>query len=179
MTRRHAVARNRRGFSLVEVTVSTCLVVILTTLLSNAWSWLGRPLVQSTARCRIAQEADLALACLSRDLGGCLPEGSTGQQGANQFVGWTWPGNVELMLCFDSNTAPNALPEWAAPDTVVVYQLVNGALVRSNLANGVEYVAARNVDSFFVEGVGADLQITLTFAYRGITTTYTMIAKSP
>ncbi len=179
MNRQRKLDHSRRGFSLVEVSVSTFLVVLLTTLLSNAWIWLGRPLVQSAGRCRIAQEADLALACLSRDLGGCLPEGTTGLQGANQFVGWTCPGGVELMLCFDSSTAPNGLPDWAGPDTVVVYQLANGALVRSNLSTGVDYVAAQNVDSLSVATVGTDMEITLTFAYRGSTAAYTMIAKSP
>ncbi len=97
---------------MVEVSISTGLVVMLSMLLSNAWIALGRPLLQTAGRCRIAQEADLAIACLTLDLGGCLPEGGGGVKLASQFVGWSYPGNTELMLCFDSGTDPNGVADW-------------------------------------------------------------------
>jgi hypothetical protein len=179
MNKIHCRRRHRRAFSMVEVTISTGLVVMLSMLLSNAWIGLGRPLLQNAARCHIAQEADLALACLSLDLGGCLPEGTAGVKLANQFVGWTYPDNAELMLCFDSATDPNSVADWGLPDTVVVYAVVGNTLVRSNQATGVEYVAAQNVSGLTVEDQSGDLRILLSFSYRGISQTYTMIAKRP
>jgi len=164
---------------LIEVTISTTLVVMLSMLLSNAWTGLGRPLLKNAARCRIAQEADLALACLARDLGGTLPEGASGGKPSSQFVGWTHPGGNDLLLCFDSKSTPNGVADWAAPDTVIFYSVVANALVRSNELTGTDYVAAQNLESLNIQDLGGDLQITLAFAYRGVSLTYTLVAKKP
>lgn len=179
MIARTARRRSRRGLSLVEVSVSTGLVVLLSMLVSNAWIGLGRPLLRTAERCRIAQEADLALASLARDLGGALPEGSSGGKAAGQFVGWLHPAGAALLLCFDSPTSPNGSPDWGLPDTVVSYEVIGTSLVRTNQATGVEFVAAENVESLIVQDAGTDFQITLTFEYRGTQQSYNLIAKKP
>jgi hypothetical protein len=116
---------------------------------------------------------------LASDLGGCLPEGSTGVKQASQFVGWSAPTESAFWLCFDSATTPNGLADWAAPDQVVVYQVSNGALLRWNQMTGDEIVVAQNVASLDVQGAGTTLELTLSLAHQGVTQTYTLIAEQP
>lgn len=173
---------SRRGFSLVEVTVSSGLLVLLSVQIANTWVGLGRPLLETIYRCRIAEEAHMALSCLARDLGGCLPgdEGASGRKNQNLLVGRTQPGGSELWLCFDGSSSPNGSADWLAPDTVISYALVDNALVRTNQADGTEYVVARHVEGFQVSDVGGgEVTIDLTFACRGTTQSYTLVAKDP
>ena len=108
-----------------------------------------------------------------------MPEEGAGGKTSGLFVGWAHPGGVELLICFDSNTAPNGLADWVPPDVVVEYLLFNNSLVCINQATGDEYVAAQNVSGLDVQDLGGELQITLTFAYRGVFQTYTLLAKTP
>src|SRR5262245_60568788 len=106
----------RRGFSFVEVTIVSGLMAVLAVLLANAWYGLGHPLVETVIRARLAQEANLALNALSRDLGGSLSDAdaSTGSKTLYQFVGRMQPGGSQLWLCFDGGTSPNGLADWAS-----------------------------------------------------------------
>src|SRR5262249_37388091 len=109
----------RGGFTLVEALVVSGLLVVLAYLLGQTWSGLGRPTADLAAWGRVAQEARLASAALSRDLGGSLDsaEGRTGQKELGKFVGRMQPGGTELWLCFDGSSTPNGVADWAAPDT--------------------------------------------------------------
>jgi prepilin-type N-terminal cleavage/methylation domain-containing protein len=171
----------RRGFSLVEVSVVSGLLVALAMLLADAWSAFGSPLVETAFRCRLDQEAHMALASLARDLGGSLGDttGRTGSKLASQFVGWTEPGGSQLWLCFDSPTNPNGLADWAAPDTVVSYQIDGNSLTRWNQLTGTTFVVAGNVTQLQAQDLGGSVEIWLTFQYRDISQTYTLIANSP
>jgi prepilin-type N-terminal cleavage/methylation domain-containing protein len=171
--------RSRRGFSLIEISVATTLVVMLAMLLSAAWTMLGKPMIQTVALCTIAQEADIALTYLSSDLGGCPPTGPAGDKKSSQFVAWSVPNDNELLLCFDSPTDPNGLAEWAAPDHIIGYQLLNNALVRYDDATGESTVIAQDVQSMNVEIVDDVLQLTLTFKRRDVTQTYNLVAGKP
>jgi type II secretory pathway component PulJ len=179
MTRRLRSRAARRGFSLVEISVATGLLVMLSILLSNIWLLMGRPMLQTIYLCRIAQEADVALAYLSTDLGACPPDSATGTKLAGQFVGWVAPSETEFMLCFDSSSDPNGLPEWNTPDQVIGYSLVDGTLVRYNASTGDESAVARDVQAFDVQIDGDTLELTITFAHRGVSRTYSLIAGKP
>lgn len=173
--------RHRRGFSLIEVSISSGLLVFLSLLLATTWTGLGRPLLQTMYRSRIAEESHMALACLARDLGGCQP-GSDGVVGAKTdraLVGRTQPGGAELWLCFDGGATPNGTADWLAPDVVITYAVVDGALVRTDQSTGSEYVVANNVESMALTDLGGELEIVLTMTCRGTTQTYTLIAKNP
>ena len=173
--------RHRRGFSLIEVSVTSGLLVLLSMLIGNAWIGLGRPLLNTAHRCRVAEESTLALACLARDLGGCLPgdEGVVGAKSTYTLVGRTQPGGTELWLCFDGGNSPNGVADWVAPDVVISYSVVDHALVRSNQAAGTDFVVARNVDSLALADLGGEVEITLAFTYRAVSQTYTLVAKDP
>lgn len=178
MSRTHP---HRFGFSIIEVSVASVLMVLLSLLISSAWIGLGRPLLETTYRCRIAQEASLAVTSLARDLGGCLPDnsGSTGTKQHYRLVGRTQPSGTELWLCFDGGTTPNGQADWSSPDIVVVYQAVDDALVRTVSNSGAEFIVARNVGGLSLNDSGGELEIELIFNYRDLTQTYTLVAKNP
>jgi prepilin-type N-terminal cleavage/methylation domain-containing protein len=170
-----------RGFTLIEVSIVSILMAMLALLLAETWSGLGRPLVETAARSRLTQEANLALAALARDLGGCLSDnaGRAGRKSVYAFVGRMQPGGTQLWLCFDGGANPNGTADWAAPDTVISYEVDNARLVRLNQTAGTSFVVAQNVGSFLVENLGSECQITVTFVYRNYSQTYQLIAQDP
>jgi prepilin-type N-terminal cleavage/methylation domain-containing protein len=170
-----------RGFTFVEVSIVSILMAMLAMLLAETWSGLGRPLVEMAARSRLAQEANLAMTSLSRDLGGSLSngEGRLGRKSLYACVGRLQPGGSQLWLCFDGGAAPNGMADWTAPDTVIAYDLEGSALVRRDQTAGTSFVVAQNVSSLIVEDLGGACQITLTFVYRNISQSYQMIAQDP
>src|SRR5207237_1151100 len=103
MSRRSTKPKVRGGFTLVEALVVSGLMALLAYLLGQTWSGLGRPTADLAARGRIAHEARLASAALSRDLGGSLDSaaGRTAQKALGKFVGRMQPNGSALWLCFD------------------------------------------------------------------------------
>ena len=64
--RRHG---RRRGFTIVEMVVTGFLMALVGILLGNAWAAFARPAIATVARCRVAQEANLAAEALAFDAG--------------------------------------------------------------------------------------------------------------
>lgn len=174
------------GFTLIEIMLVGGLMSLLVLLISGAWRGLGRSSSDAATRCRIAQEARLAAASLTRDFSGSLPEQVTGQRDGGRLVGRMIVAGPELRLCFDGEPLDGE-PGWGAPDTVVVYQLDTEItygqswkrLVRWNQATGSEFTVATNVDAMALTDLGDGVKIDLTFTYRDITRTYTIVAKDP
>ncbi|MBU4273151.1 MAG: type II secretion system GspH family protein [Planctomycetes bacterium] len=130
MDRRLTIAASPRrpGFTLVEVMLVSGLMAFLAILLSSAWSGIGRSAVDVTARSQLLQELDLAVASLSRDLGGSLPipsslSGDYGGIDVGALVGCR-PNDLsdQLELCYDAGPDPNGRPDWQS-DTIVRYYL--------------------------------------------------------
>lgn len=171
----------RRGFSIIEVSVTSFLLVLLSMLISSAWHSLGRPLLDTTYRCRVAQEASLAQACLARDFGGSLVDGDAklGKKSTNRLVGRTQPAGNELWLCYDGGATPNGVADWLSPDTVVSYRVVDNTLIRYNALSGNEFIVAKYVDSLTATDHADEVEIRLTFAYHGISQSYLLVAKDP
>jgi type II secretory pathway component PulJ len=171
----------RFGFTVVEVTIVSGFLAVFAVLLAQAWTGLGRPLVSTAARCRVAQEADAAVACLERDLCGYLADnsGRLGKKVLYRFVGRMQPQNSQLWLCFDGGNNPNGVADWGAPDTVIVYQVVGGNLLRTDQTSGTSHTVARYVQQMQAYDLGGSVQIVLTISYRGITQNYNLIAKDP
>jgi prepilin-type N-terminal cleavage/methylation domain-containing protein len=170
-----------RGFTLVEVSIVSMLMAMLAMLLAETWRGFGRPMMDTAARSRLAEEANLALASLARDLGGSLSDsaGRLGRKSDSAYVGRMQPGGVQLWICFDGGTTPNGAADWAAPDTVISYEVDGTSLVRLNQTAGTSFVVARNVAAFAVQDLGSECQITLTFAYRNYSQSYQLIAQNP
>jgi prepilin-type N-terminal cleavage/methylation domain-containing protein len=176
--RRTTIPERRRGFTLVEIMITSLLMSVLAMFVASAWRGLGRPTFAAVTRARIAQEANLALESLNRDLSGYLPGDETGDKPSGQLVGRLAVGGNQLMLCFDR--APlNDTADWAAPDTVISYQLQGDQLVRNNHRDGTNFTVAENLHQMqvteFIDGVKLDL----TFRYRDITKTFTIISQDP
>jgi prepilin-type N-terminal cleavage/methylation domain-containing protein len=171
----------RGGFTLVEVTVVSGLMAVLALLLSAVWAAFGRPATDVIARCRVAREVSLAVNSLARDLGGSLAgaQGRLGRVTDYPFVGWVLPGNLQLWLCFDGGAEPNGVADWAPPDSVIVYMVEGDALVRWDQTANTSFTVARHVESMQLSIQGDDLQIQLTFSYRNISRTCTLLARAP
>ena len=86
-------------------------------------------------------------------------------------------GTSELRLCYDGGANPNGIADWASPDTVVVYTLDGDDLIREDEKLNTTVTVARHVEQLIVRPQGTDLEVGLTFNYRGVHRTYTFIAK--
>lgn len=161
---------------MIEVAVAGALMSLLVILISGAWRGLGRSSTDATARSRVVQEANLAVAALARDFSGSLPERPTGTKQDGRFVGWLAASGPELRLYYDGE-----------PDTEIVYYLDTETtygntwkrLVRWNTETGCEFTVATNVDAMELVDLGDGVQIDLTLTYRDVTRTYTFVAKGP
>ena len=158
--------------------VVTLMLTLLALLLGQLWSGLGQPTTN--------------LAAYRRHPGGAAgrsgpdtrpwrqfgnQEGRLGPKNLYAFVGRLQPGGTQLWLCFDGGSSPNGVADWAAPDTVIVYQLQGGSLVRWDQSSGTTYTVARYLTGFAVQGLGDRVSLALTFTYRDVTRTYTFIAR--
>ncbi|MHC4398922.1 MAG: hypothetical protein ACYTG0_04505 [Planctomycetota bacterium] len=172
-----ACGGRRGGFTVVEVMLVSVLMGFLAVLVSSAWSGLGRSAADAGRRCRVVQEANLAAAALARDLGGVLPGEATGPKEHGRLVGRQAVAGPELQLCFDGND--DGQPDWAAPDTVVAYRVVADRLIRENVQTGSVFTVADHVDQLQLTELGDRINVALTFSFRDITRTYTIVAKDP
>lgn len=144
----------RRGFSVVELALSGCLMVVLGVILGRAWLAFGRPAIASMARARLAQEANLAAEALSRDVGML----------AAQAGDWRYanavPAGGSLAMTVDDGTGPRE----------VAYALIDGKLVRTD-PDGPRAVASLVADFQSYRALGPDgrapgVQVDLTLSHR-------------
>jgi len=173
---------NSRGFTVFEVMLVSGLMVVLVMLLAAAWSGFGRPSADLLARCHVTQEINSAAAFLASDFGGGLPghEARQGTQQQLQLVGLLLPSESQLWLCFDGGTEPNGTADWAPPDSIIAYQVVDDSLMRQDQSSGLSQAVAGNVASLEVAaGENSTVVIRLTFSYRGLVRTYTLSARVP
>jgi hypothetical protein len=178
--KRHIHPCRQKGFSLIETMLVSVFTGFLAVLISTTWSAFIRPTVDLAQRCRIAQEANLAVASLTRDLAGSLADNQTGLKAQFLVVGRMQPDNTRLRLCFDGGATPNGTADWADPDTVISYYVDSNQLIRWDENAGTTFTVAKDVDNLYVEDLGGgEVQIRLTFHFRTITQTYTLIARDP
>jgi prepilin-type N-terminal cleavage/methylation domain-containing protein len=173
-----APPRPSHGFTLIEVLFVSGMMSLLALLISAAWSGLGRPSADAIARARVAHEANLAAESLARDFSASLPEEATGGKQLGRMVGRMAVEGSQLRICFDGGPA-NGAADWAAPDTVIAYEVLDQRLVRSNLKSGTAFTVAACVDRMVLAAEADAMRIELTFSYRDVTRTYTMIARDP
>lgn len=179
---RIANPHNRRGFTLVEITLVSGLTVFLAVLLSSMWRNINGFTADAVGRGQLVQEMDMAIASLSRDLSGSLPvlassSFDNGRPDGGRWVGWDHPSNTELLLCYDGGACPNGVPDWAGTtDTVIHYYLVPDAdtnvttkvLVRENESTTphTKFNVARNINSMTVDSDNGFARIALQFRYQ-------------
>jgi prepilin-type N-terminal cleavage/methylation domain-containing protein len=169
----------KHGFTMIELTVATSLTVVLALMLSSSWVMLNRPTASLAAWGQLFQEMDLAVAAITRDLGGSLPEFADtdnflGQKRQGLLLGCRKMNDLNgdhLQLCFDG-ADPDNTADWSmvAGDTVIDYYVDGNTstLVRKNLANNKEFRAASNLDSMTVIDDPNDsnnLRVEMTFQF--------------
>ena len=134
------------GFTILELQVVAILMVIVMLIITQFWKWFLPSVTEMIAREHILCEARIAMQNLAADFGSA--------------VGVTPIGNNRLVLCKDGGDFPNGLADWAPPDVLVDYSIVNNTLQRSNLSTGAEFTVADGILGFTIEE-GPPLRITL------------------
>jgi prepilin-type N-terminal cleavage/methylation domain-containing protein len=175
-------SNRRRGFSMMEMIVASALAALLGLLLAQACVTFGRNALDVEARARIAREAILVTQSLACDLGGFLADtpGRTGTVTQFPLFGnppWdltqgTPPGSI-LLLNFQGASPIVIKYEWLSE---------GNQLVRLDSSTNVTTTIANYVTGFSVApepANSANVQITITIAYRNFTATYTLIGVSP
>jgi type II secretory pathway component PulJ len=158
--------------------ITSLLMSVLALFVASAWRGLGRPTFAAVTRARIAQEANLALESLNRDLSGYLPGEGTGEKPRGKLMGRLTVGGTQLLLCFDGEPI-NGTADWSAPDTVISYQLQGDQLVRHNQRDGTNFTVAGNLDDLQVAQRIDGVDVELTFRHRDLTKTFTIISQDP
>jgi prepilin-type N-terminal cleavage/methylation domain-containing protein len=172
--------RCRRGFTLVEMSVASACMAVLALVISSAWYGVGRTATDLVVRSQLLQEIDMAVATLSRDLGGspANTEGRLGGKKQARLVGLRTISG-QLQLCFDGGSTPDGQPQWGSPDAVIIYQLVADALVRADASTSTSFTVARNVDTMTITADDTFIRIQLNFKFHDLTRTCTLIARLP
>ena len=153
------------GFTLLELLIAAMLSIGLAMVTAQFWVYFSRQLGDLKARARVAQELRFAVDTMARDMGAA--------------VGATPIGSDGVLVCKDDGDA-NGLAEWAAPDKLIRYSLVDGQLVREDQTSGVEIVVADNVSVFAVEDVSASvLQMTITVERGDVSRQAAMLWSRP
>lgn len=178
------ICRHASGFTLVEVMVATTTTAFLFLMMSGMWVGLAGSVKDSLVDAHISQEAHFVLEIMRRDLGGFLPGQEKQEQDANKLVGRLATGANQLMLCFDGaknkNFPVNGLPDWGKPDTVVVYEVKAGQLLRIEQAKTTSnFVVASNISDFTPTQLARGVRVDFTITYEEISKTYTLISQDP
>jgi type II secretory pathway pseudopilin PulG len=155
----------RRGFTLIEMSLAGLMMVLVATLLAQAWATFGRPAISAVARARLAQEANLAAEALARDVGWLARPG--GPQTDSRYQNVQPDGSTLYMTIDDGGGAVRT----------IFYSIDEndpGKLFRNDSGN--KRVVATLVDGFTCENavlpVGADdaavpgVRIDLTLRHR-------------
>jgi prepilin-type N-terminal cleavage/methylation domain-containing protein len=182
------MSHNRRGFTLVEVTIVSAMTATLAMLLSSVWVWTNNAGFPNDLilRGRLLQEMDMAVSAFSRDLGGSLAiPSSMDDIHQGRWIGWRTLTDNDVQFCYDGGATPDGAISWTGtPDTVIHYYLDDDPdaslstkiLVREDENAGTTFTVARFVDNMEVasESVagGEMIKITLTFKSQHVNREY-------
>jgi type II secretory pathway pseudopilin PulG len=154
----------RSAFTLLEVMIVGLLLSMLALFLSGMWSAFGPAVADITRSARYAQDLQLAVESLRRDLSGSLVDLKTGSIQRGQLVGWFEHGQDELHLCFDGEPTDGAAA-WAAPDIVVRYRVEGGQLVRWDSQTSQSMIVASHVRQLDIGAYETRVDVKLEFAF--------------
>jgi type II secretory pathway component PulJ len=184
--------KRRRAFTMVEVTVACWLSALLAIMLSTTWVLVMRPTADLIAWGQLFQEMDIAVATLSRDLGGSLPDdGYVGGKKVGRLLGVQQnpTDSNSLELWFDGGHNTDTPPTTWTPlgdDTTIQYtrDASSSTLVRLNRSSLASFTAAKYVSDMSITVPDANhLQIELTFSclvqatHKTLTRKCTLIVK--
>ena len=145
--------RTKKGFTILELLVVSVLMLMVVMITNQFWAWFSPCVMDIIARGHTLREARMAMRSLADDFGAA--------------VGAAPIGSDRLVLCKDGGDFPNGLADWAAPDALVDYFIMDNSLYRSDISAGVEFVVADSVSNFTIEQISPTLlRITLDLACR-------------
>jgi type II secretory pathway pseudopilin PulG len=144
---RHA----RRGFTLMELLVVGMLGTMVLAMIANVWRWYGHSVAQQQTVTMLAQELKLASEAIAQDYGYALASRTT--------------DGAQLEMDIDG-PAQEGTADWGAPDTVILYAVVSGQLVRTDSLTGAEVPIAGHMDAMEMSTVSGHLEVKLTAKFR-------------
>lgn len=177
---------------MTEMVVATSLATLLVVLLATAWTTFGSTALEVEARARLEREALLSVQSIAYDLSGFLnddpsspspgwPGGQMSDVAAKnpyQFLDWGLSNPGVLTLNYSGGSA--------SPAYTVTYQVEADQLVRTctnlSTAAATRVTVARHLaaNGLSVAEINPnEVQILLTFSYRNITSTFTLIGIPP
>ena len=99
--------KKRTGFTLLEMTIAAALTGLLGLMLATAWSAYDRAAAGLIARCRLSQEADLAMQALSVDLASGRAQNEAGNRDRGRPTGLAIEDDgTRLRIRFDDAEFP-------------------------------------------------------------------------
>ena len=163
---RVAAPRRRRGSTIVELTITSALMVVVAVILSRTWAIFGRSAISTMARARVAQEANLAAAALANDIGllARLPENCTDTRYGNIQPGID---GTSLSFSIDDGTGTTRIIQYARDQddssklirTDLTASQGSGRVV-ATLVSGFQATAVTLPNEFSGSGVRIDLTLT-------------------
>jgi hypothetical protein len=196
---RRALRLRRAAFTVVEVTVISGLMAFLAMLLAESWRSMGRPTSNLIIWGQIFQEMDIAVASLTRDLGGSLPDVDhhfAGGKNKGRFLAWRTTDGNSLQLAFSGGTGSTGASssggdyDWdvSGDDVIITYSVNNHYLVRTDSSSSRTFAVASLLSGMAVTettvGGEAAMQIVLSFSSTAradmtVNRSCTLIAKKP
>ncbi|TWU08185.1 hypothetical protein Pla52n_07670 [Stieleria varia] len=159
--------------SLLEVTIGSMMVAVITVTASSVAVDMTRHIAGSIRQTRVVAEARLAIESLRRDFGGASLDDSQGDRVLGQLVGRRIASADELQLCFDGDG--DAHPDWLGPDRVITYSLVDDQLIRTDSTTATSFVVAQHVESVNFEPMAGEIEIQIDFALGDFSDTYLFV----
>ena len=173
--------RRRAGFTLVEMLVANVLMALLVILIAGAWKAFGPLCVEVIARGRVANEANIAAAALYREATAARPGLSLAKvetlDEASVRFNYSADGSIPASGIFPYAATYALSP---ASDAAASAEML---FVRSDdsgsvtIARHLESAVARNVTIGDPGGSQSQVEITLSFAYRGARSQYTFAVQ--
>ena len=165
--------RNRRGFSLLEVTIGAFMTSLLAVMAAGVAVDISRHTAANIRETQIAGEARLAIENFRRDFSGSCPDVFTGDQAQWRLVGRMIPNKQELRLCFDADRDVSA--DWIPPDRVITYTLQGTNLVRTDQLSGNTFTVARHVEDIKFKHGGNKIKVEIDFELADAFRSYTFV----
>jgi prepilin-type N-terminal cleavage/methylation domain-containing protein len=172
----------RRGYTLIEMAVTSFLMTLLSMLLILAWKAFGVPAVEVESRARVAAAASLAAESLGRDLGGYQVR-KEGKSGPDDQV------RVDRLYRYFEKLPPDGLHPYpirlhfqredqGAVMLTISYYVDQGtqSLVRLEEESGALTIVATHVTDLALTAAGV---INFTVSYRRFRGTFAMSVIDP